>query len=189
MVTGEALGQRARVVRMTFDRGKAILLAQKVPDQRRGAWIAAQFAIRIRRGDRFEIGRQQRTHGLGQRMAGKPRDARAKLTCALRRVILQIVDADPGMGIDDAERLVLALQIVDEPCQHRVLDDVGEVAGVEGVAVIHDRYRSEGPRPQRGGFGSEASAGRRAARRRSVMTKPMKPIASKDRPTGSALSL
>jgi hypothetical protein len=43
------------------------------------------------------------------------------------------------MGVDDAERARLVLEIGDDARQHDVLDDIGEVAGMEGVAVIHAR--------------------------------------------------
>ena len=47
------------------------------------------------------------------------------------------------MRIDDPKRLVLQLQVFDQPHQHRMLDDIGEIAGVKGVAIVH-RVR---PRP------------------------------------------
>ena len=41
------------------------------------------------------------------------------------------------MGVDDAEGGVLQLQPLDEQGEHRVLDDIGEAAGVKGVTVVH----------------------------------------------------
>jgi hypothetical protein len=41
------------------------------------------------------------------------------------------------MGVDDADRRVLLLQIEDDPRQHRMLDHIGEVSGVKGVAIVH----------------------------------------------------
>ena len=68
----------------------------------------------------------------------------------------EIIEADPRMGVDDAERRLLALEIGEDPHQQRVLHDVGEIAGVEGVAVVHARYRTgaislrrRGSRPDR----------------------------------------
>ena len=41
------------------------------------------------------------------------------------------------MGVDDAERGRLLAQVMQDTAQHRVLEDIGEAAGMEGVAVIH----------------------------------------------------
>jgi hypothetical protein len=41
------------------------------------------------------------------------------------------------MGVDDPERLVLALEIGDDLGQHRVLEHIGEIARVIAVTVIH----------------------------------------------------
>ena len=45
------------------------------------------------------------------------------------------------MGVDDPERRFLALEIGEDPHQERVFHDVGEIAGVEGMPIIH-RSRS-----------------------------------------------
>ncbi len=37
------------------------------------------------------------------------------------------------MGIDHPERRILLLQVLDQPGEDDVLDDIGKVAGVEGV--------------------------------------------------------
>src|SRR5882672_7501588 len=41
------------------------------------------------------------------------------------------------MGVDDAKRSRLVLQIGENAHQHDVLDDVGKAAGMEGVTVVH----------------------------------------------------
>ncbi|WLA47105.1 hypothetical protein QIH80_36260 [Bradyrhizobium elkanii] len=41
------------------------------------------------------------------------------------------------MGVDDAERRLLVLQIGEHAHQHDVLDDVGKAAGMKGVTVVH----------------------------------------------------
>jgi hypothetical protein len=55
------------------------------------------------------------------------------------------IAADAGMGVDDAKRLVLLFQIFDDPAQHDVLDDIGEVSGVIGVGTIHEPIRAPAP--------------------------------------------
>ena len=42
------------------------------------------------------------------------------------------------MGVDETERRLLTHEIGEETRQEGVLEDVGEIAGVEGVAVVHD---------------------------------------------------
>ena len=43
------------------------------------------------------------------------------------------------MGVDDAERRRLGAQVHQNANQHRMLDHIGKVAGVKGVAIIHGR--------------------------------------------------
>jgi hypothetical protein len=43
------------------------------------------------------------------------------------------------MGVDDAERRRLLTQMHEDAHQHRVLDHISEVAGVEGVTIVHAR--------------------------------------------------
>jgi hypothetical protein len=50
---------------------------------------------------------------------------------------LQIIAADTCVGIDDAEGLILALQIKHNSRQDEVFDHIGEIAGMIGVTVIH----------------------------------------------------
>ena len=93
------------------------------------------------------------------------------------------------MGVDDAERLVLVLQIFDQPGQHDVLDHIGEISGMIGVAVVHATPVSAGsaPLPQRGGGGCEFGfCGGRVPPRRNDSTSPMKPTAISENPTGWA---
>ncbi len=49
----------------------------------------------------------------------------------------EIVEAGAGMGVDHAERRGLFAQVQQHAAEHGVLDDVGEVAGVIGVTVVH----------------------------------------------------
>jgi len=43
------------------------------------------------------------------------------------------------MGVDDAEGRRLLAQMHENAHQHRVLDHIGEIAGVKVVAIIHGR--------------------------------------------------
>ncbi len=51
----------------------------------------------------------------------------------------EVVEARAGMGVDDAERSRLVVQMREHASKHGVLHDVGKVAGVIGVAVVHRR--------------------------------------------------
>jgi hypothetical protein len=54
-----------------------------------------------------------------------------------RLIAGEIVDPGTGMGVDDAKRSLLVLQINENAHQHDVLDDVGKAAGMKGVTVVH----------------------------------------------------
>ena len=43
------------------------------------------------------------------------------------------------MGVDETERAFLAGEINENAGQNGVLEHVGEVAGMEGVAIVDDR--------------------------------------------------
>ena len=43
------------------------------------------------------------------------------------------------MGVEHTKRFVLLRHIDDQPGQHGVLEDIGEVSGVVDVTVIHSR--------------------------------------------------
>ena len=48
------------------------------------------------------------------------------------------------MGVDHAERRRLGAQIMQDAAKHRMLEHVGEIAGMEGVAIIHELARACG---------------------------------------------
>ena len=46
------------------------------------------------------------------------------------------------MGVDDAKRRRLVLQVQEKTRQHDVLDDVSKIPGVKGVAVVQKKFGS-----------------------------------------------
>ena len=64
-------------------------------------------------------------------------NARAPFAAAARFGAGEIVDTGAGMGVDDAESRRLGAQVHENAHQHGVLDDIREIAGVEGVAIVH----------------------------------------------------
>jgi hypothetical protein len=91
----------------------------------------------VERRDGVEIGREQVAHRRRERRGDNLADAVAPFSGAARLGAGQIVLTRPRMGIDDAEGRRLFLQVGDDACKRRVLDDIGEISGVERVAVIH----------------------------------------------------
>ncbi|CAN2967926.1 hypothetical protein METHPM2_120041 [Pseudomonas sp. PM2] len=64
-------------------------------------------------------------------------DAFQVLTSAVGLVALQVVQANAGVSVEVGERLFLARHQGDEAGQGQVFEDIGMVAGVKGVTIIH----------------------------------------------------
>ena len=71
-------------------------------------------------------------------------DAVARLARAQGLRAGEVVKPGAGMGVDIAQRRVLLRQIDEDAREDRVLEDVGEIAGVEAVAVVHRRRAPAG---------------------------------------------
>ena len=67
-------------------------------------------------------------------------DARAPLARAARFFAGEIVAPDACMGIDHAERRFLAAKMQQNSHENGVLQNIGEIAGMECVAVIHGNF-------------------------------------------------
>jgi hypothetical protein len=50
---------------------------------------------------------------------------------------LKSIEAAAGMGINHAERRFLEAQRLQNLAQHQMFEDVGNIAGVEKVAIVH----------------------------------------------------
>ena len=145
-------------------------------------------AVRVDRPHRLQIGREQRRRlrvEIGASISLPMPPCHSPVFCASARG--QIVEADAGMGVDDAKRLVLLLQILDQPRQHDMLDDVGEISGMIGVTIIHAQRPCRRPCPSAAAAvaSSGCPAGRRSPRR-NASTRPMKPTAISEKPIGCA---
>src|SRR3989344_740227 len=64
----------------------------------------------------------------------------------LRRLAVQIISARAGMRVEIAEWRIFTVQGLEQQGKHDVLEDVGKIAGVEGMAVIQGK-RSLKPTP------------------------------------------
>src|SRR5437588_1153954 len=118
--------------------------------QQRRARVEREPARRIVRVDRRQIRREQRANGGIEACGAQPTDAVAPLARAVRFRAGQVGEAGARVRIDDPERRGLDAQVHDHPRKDRVLDDLGEISGVKGVAIVHDEGREvlPGARPQ-----------------------------------------
>ena len=66
-------------------------------------------------------------------------DALAVFAGLLRFLAGEVRHAGAGMGVEQEEGFVLLLQVLDHERQKAMLHDVGEIAGVIGVTVVHGR--------------------------------------------------
>ncbi len=51
----------------------------------------------------------------------------------------EIVEAETGMCVEHPKAGVLFLHIADQPRQHRMLQDIGKIACMVDVAIVHFR--------------------------------------------------
>ena len=92
-------------------------------------------------GDRLaqpgERGRKiARLHELDHALLGLAR--------ALGLLAAQVVEAPPGVGVEHLQRPRIGLHALQKLQQGGVLDDIGEIAGVKGVAIVHRREAQGG---------------------------------------------
>src|SRR5262249_53564543 len=93
--------------------------------------------------DDVEIGGHELRHVRRQPLLRKARrrdapDTVAPFPGATRLGSGKVVATAARMGVDDAERRRLAAQVQENAGEHRMLDDVGEIAGVKSMAIVHD---------------------------------------------------
>ena len=113
-------------------------------NERRRAGIDGELAGWIERGDGVEVGREQRARRLGEGLrliAKQAADAVAPLAGLAGFRPGKIVNPGAGVGVDDAERRRFLAQMEQHAAQHGMLNDVGEIAGVIGVSVVHRASR------------------------------------------------
>src|SRR6202453_3813992 len=138
--------QRLAFVRIRFAERDAVLRAH---DGLRDRWrtrIAQRPALGIVRSDGFKIGAQK--VGDRRRWVGlqNPCDPLAPFRRSLRLRARQIESARPGVRVDETEGALLAGQINENAGENRVLEHVGEIAGMKGMAIV-DRNSPPVPRP------------------------------------------
>ena len=128
--------QRLAFVRVRFAERDAILRAHEGLRDRWRTRIADRPALGVVRADGFKIGAQE----LGDRRWWAARqnscDPVTPFWRAFRLRAGEIESARPGMGVDETERAFLAGQINEDAGQNGVLEHVGEISGMKGVAIV-----------------------------------------------------
>ncbi len=138
--------QGSGVLGMFFVEDQHVLRAQQLRQHLRRSGIELRLRSGVHRLHGGAIGVQQRI-GIGK----GPHDALRRFAGALRLLAAEIIDPASRMGIDQGQRALFLLQGPDQRDQQAVLHDVGAVAGMEGMAIIHGD-----PIPCRHGFIGEA---------------------------------
>ena len=88
------------------------------------------------RANGFQIGAQKLGDRRGRGGHEDPRDPPAPFWRTLRFRARQIKSPRPSVSIDETEWAVLAGQINQDTRQNHVLEHVGEIAGMKGVAIV-----------------------------------------------------
>ena len=101
-------------MRVKLDRGQPILPAEEVADDPGRARVAGEGAAVVRRPYRTEIRREQTGEGRIEGAPVEAGDAALPFAGPARLVATEVVQPDPGMGIEDAEGGFLRLQPLDE---------------------------------------------------------------------------
>ncbi len=96
-------------------------------------------------GDEIEIGRERRRQSGRARQRAQPFDAGFGLARLPRGLGGKVVEPASAMAVDHGEGLVLLPEMQQRRHQRQMLDDIGEIPGVIGVAVIHHPAIDEPP--------------------------------------------
>src|SRR5262249_51402734 len=102
---------------------------------------------RIGGADGRKIGGEQRADVTRQLGVDQPTDAVAPFTGADGGLGGEIVEAGARMGGDHAEGRRLLAEMHQDAGEHRMLEHVGEVAGVEGVTIVHRAFLRPAQQP------------------------------------------
>ncbi|MCY1244974.1 hypothetical protein D9M72_580770 [compost metagenome] len=120
---------------------QAVLRAGQAPRQFRRAGVVAQLAVRVQRLHRLQVVADQFRQVVA---LPQPGDALLPFAGAAGLVAPQVVQADAGMAVEIGERRVLARHQGEQTGEDDVFQQVGVVAGVVGVAIVHGRAGSLG---------------------------------------------
>jgi hypothetical protein len=116
---------------LDFAGGETVLRPQQRAGDQGRSGIGLELARRVEGPDDIEIGGHQRQRVFRKPRLQHPCNAGQPFAAAARLFAGEIVAPGAGMGVDDAKRGLLFLQIGQHAHQHDVLDDIGKAAGVK----------------------------------------------------------
>ncbi|MNR23708.1 hypothetical protein D3C85_1407440 [compost metagenome] len=112
----------------------AVLLTRQAPGKLGRARVIAQLAVWVHLAQDTQIG----SGNLWQVITPpKPTDTFDPLAGTRRLVALQVIQTEASVSVEVGERLLLARHQRNKAGQHKVFEDVGVVAGVKGVTIVH----------------------------------------------------
>ena len=125
----EVRGQRACVGGVALEQAQRVFAAGQALGDLRGAGIDAG---RLTRADDAGVTRQRRRHAGG---AAEALDAARGFAVSRRQAAVQRVASGAGMGVDIPVRRGFTVEVIEHLNQHHMLENIGMVAGVVGVAI------------------------------------------------------
>jgi len=123
----------------------ALLHAQQGLDDERRARIVAQLRSLVEGTHRGDVGLQHRGQ-LGLLGLGQAQDAVCGLAALVGIVAIQTVQAGAGVRVQHRKGGLLLEEVLQGGDQHGVLEHIGMVACMEGVAVTEHRRDGNQPR-------------------------------------------
>ncbi|MNP23990.1 hypothetical protein D3C76_1167230 [compost metagenome] len=112
----------------------AVLLTRQTPGKFGRARVIAQLAVGVHLAQDTQIV----SGNLWQVITPpKPADTFDPLAGTRRLVALQVIQTEASVSVEVGERLLLARHQRNKAGQHKVFEDVGVVAGVKGVTIVH----------------------------------------------------
>ena len=130
-----SIAQGLNILGMQFHQRQAVLRPQQMPGNPGRTGITPQDRpIRVLGPDRIQIVGQQWRGGSGLQQAA---DAVLIFQGLAGFDAIQVIAANARMGIDHRKGGVLLFQMGQNQGQQGMLDHIGEVSGMIGVAVVH----------------------------------------------------
>ncbi len=136
-IAGKNFLQPRGILWVQFDGCQAILFAQEMANEARGTGVMLDARTEILFLNRFQQGIQKVRFFLIEESLDETADPVPPFAGFLRFFRTEVVKTDSRMGVDHAESLVLAFQIFNDAGHDGVLDHIGEVSRMIGVAIIH----------------------------------------------------
>lgn len=131
---GHVACQRAQVGRVQLEQLELVTLAQQALDDEGRAGVDPRGRPLVEGAYHVQIGLQGRLE-RGNARSDQPGDAVGRFGAGVGIVAVQPVQACAGMGVQHGQGRIFLDKVLQGSNQHRVLEHVGVVACMEGVAV------------------------------------------------------